>query len=479
MDKKTILVADDDAAIRTVLNHALMRAGFDVRVTSNVSTLWKWLSEGQGQAVVSDVIMPDGNAFDLLPRIRKIRPSLPVVLISAQNTLMTAIKAKEAGANEYLPKPFDLDELIRAVQRVLSSPSLTDPVALLDKQNSDQIPLVGRSSAMQEIYRLIARSMEVELPIMLFGESGTGKTLTAKTLHDYGKRKSGEFVQARLSAIPPEQIEDELFGNTDNDTTEKSLIERANQGTIYIENINALSASSQSRLMRLLVHGELLKVNAKTPINIDVRIICSSENNMETAINLGSFRRDLFHRLNVIPMHLPPLEKRLEDIADLARYFLSNPEHKENNRKHLDESAIGALKEHYWPGNIRELKNLMNRITIFYPQETIDKNIINLELGSANLSNNSDQKEHSTRFENIADATAYFVEQYFEKNTKTSKKVDLYNHFLNEFEPPVILAALKATNGNQIKAASILGLNRNTLRKKINEHDIKITKIVR
>ncbi len=212
MPAGSILVADDDTAIRTVLNQALSRAGYEVRLTGNAATLWRWVSQGEGDLVITDVVMPDENAFDLLPRIKKMRPNLPVIVMSAQNTFMTAIRASERGAYEYLPKPFDLKELIAIVGRALAEPK--ERVAnQVDESEFDSIPLVGRSPAMQEIYRVLARLMQTDLTVMISGESGTGKELVARALHDYGKRRNGPFVAVNMAAIPRDLIESELFGH--------------------------------------------------------------------------------------------------------------------------------------------------------------------------------------------------------------------------------------------------------------------------
>src|SRR6476469_423603 len=236
MPTGTILVADDDAAIRTVLNQALARAGYEVRSTGTASALWRWVAAGEGDLVVTDVVMPDENAFDVLPRIKKLRPDLPIIVMSAQNTFMTAIKASERGAYEYLPKPFDLKELMAIVSRALSRPK---PVqALANDDQPDDIPLVGRSPAMQEIYRALARLMQTDLTVMITGESGTGKELVARALHDYGKRKKGPFVAINMAAIPRDLIESELFGHergafTGANTRNAGRFEQAEGGTLF------------------------------------------------------------------------------------------------------------------------------------------------------------------------------------------------------------------------------------------------------
>ncbi|OYX87754.1 MAG: nitrogen regulation protein NR(I), partial [Azorhizobium sp. 35-67-5] len=310
MPTGSILVADDDAAIRTVLNQALSRAGYEVRSCGNAATLWRWVSQGDGDLVITDVVMPDENAFDLLPRIKKARPDLPVIVMSAQNTFMTAIRASERGAYEYLPKPFDLKELISIVGRALSEPKKADLRRVNDEQ--DNIPLVGRSPAMQEIYRLLARLMQTDLTVMIAGESGTGKELVARALHDYGKRRSGPFVAINMAAIPRDLIESELFGHekgsfTGATTRNPGRFEQAEGGTLFLDEIGDMPMEAQTRLLRVLQQGEYTTVGGRTPIKTDVRIIAATNKDLRTLIQQGLFREDLFFRLNVVPLRLPPL----------------------------------------------------------------------------------------------------------------------------------------------------------------------------
>jgi CheY-like chemotaxis protein len=260
MPAGSILVADDDTAIRTVLNQALSRAGYEVRLTGNAATLWRWVSQGEGDLVITDVVMPDENAFDLLPRIKKMRPNLPVIVMSAQNTFMTAIRASERGAYEYLPKPFDLKELIAIVGRALAEPK--ERVANhADESEFDSIPLVGRSPAMQEIYRVLARLMQTDLTVMISGESGTGKELVARALHDYGKRRNGPFVAVNMAAIPRDLIESELFGHergafTGANTRASGRFEQAEGGTLFLDEIGDMPMEAQTRLQQGSAHPD-------------------------------------------------------------------------------------------------------------------------------------------------------------------------------------------------------------------------------
>ena len=330
MPAGNILVADDDAAIRTVLNQALSRAGYEVRSTSNAATLWRWVSQGDGDLVITDVVMPDENAFDLLPRIKKVRPELPVIVMSAQNTFMTAVRASERGAYEYLPKPFDLKELIAIVGRALSEPKERARPAV-KPEDFELIPLVGRSPAMQEIYRVLARLMQTDLTVMITGESGTGKELVARALHDYGKRRSGPFVAINMAAIPRDLIESELFGHekgafTGANTRSSGRFEQADGGTLFLDEIGDMPMEAQTRLLRVLQQGEYTTVGGRTPIKTDVRIVAASNKDLRILIQQGLFREDLFFRLNVVPLRLPPLRERIEDVPDLIRHFFNQVE---------------------------------------------------------------------------------------------------------------------------------------------------------
>src|SRR5438876_1176788 len=384
MPAGSILVADDDAAIRTVLNQALSRAGYEVRSTSKAATMWSWVSQGDGDLVITDVVMPDENAFDFLPRIKKLRPELPVIVMSAQNTFMTAIRASERGAYEYLPKPFDLKELITIVGRALSEPKdrPRDQPKIEDLGN---IPLIGRSAAMQEIYRFVARLMQTDLTVMIAGESGTGKELVARALHDYGKRRTGPFVAVNMAAIPRDLIESELFGHekgafTGANARSAGRFEQAEGGTLFLDEIGDMPMEAQTRLLRVLQQGEYTTVGGRTPIKTDVRIIAASNKDLRVLIQQGLFREDLFFRLNVVPLRLPPLRERSEDVPDLIRHFFAQAEREGLPPKQLDQAGLDRLKRYRWPGNVRELENLARRLAALYPQETISAAVIDAEL---------------------------------------------------------------------------------------------------
>jgi two-component system nitrogen regulation response regulator GlnG len=482
MSAATILVADDDAAIRTVLNQALSRAGYDVRITSNAATLWRWISAGEGDLVITDVVMPDENAFDLLPRIKRIRPELPVLVMSAQNTFMTAIKASEKGAYDYLPKPFDLTELIAIVGRALSEPKRKVPRAEDDGQ--DGMPLVGRSAAMQEIYRVLARLMQTDLTLMITGESGTGKELVARALHDYGKRRNGPFVAINMAAIPRDLIESELFGHekgafTGAQARSTGRFEQAEGGTLFLDEIGDMPMDAQTRLLRVLQQGEYTTVGGRTPIRTDVRIVAATNKDLKQAINQGLFREDLYYRLNVVPLRLPPLRERAEDIADLVRHFVQMTEKEGMVPKRFDHEALDVMKSYPWPGNVRELENFVRRLTALYPQDVITREIADAELKPDTASSPAEKADARSGSVSIAQAVEENMRSYFAEFGENLPPPGLYDRVLAEMEYPLILAALTATRGNQIKAADLLGLNRNTLRKKIRELGVTVYRSAR
>jgi len=475
----TILVADDDQSIRTVLDQALSRANYTVRSTGNAATLYNWVLEGAGDLVLTDVVMPDENGLDLLPRLKKIRPEMPVIVMSAQNTLLTAIKATERGAYDYLPKPFDLKELLQVVERALSKPRKV----AADKTNTDEdedskIPLIGRSAAMQEIYRVLARLMGTDLTVMIAGESGTGKELVARALHEYGKRKNGPFVAINMAAIPKELIESELFGHekgafTGADSRAIGRFEQAQGGTLFLDEIGDMPLEAQTRLLRVLQQGEYTTVGGRTALKTDVRIIAATNRDLRQFVRQGLFREDLFYRLNVVPLRLPPLRERTEDIPDLVRHFLTLTQEEGMPVKSLDAEAFEVLKKHKWPGNVRELENLVQRLVALYSEEIIDAKIVGMELQPmANIP----AADVVPGDESLGDAVERHIAKYFAAHPGSLPPPGLYERVLREIERPLITLSLDATNGNQIRTADLLGLNRNTLRKKIRELDIQVVR---
>jgi two-component system nitrogen regulation response regulator GlnG len=475
MARGTILIADDDTAIRTVLNQALARAGYAPRATGNAATLWRWVSDGEGDVVIIDVVMPDENAFDLIPRIKKVRPDLPIIVMSAQNTLMTALTAAEKGAYEYLPKPFDLSELVAVVGRALAGQGRR-PRAQPPEKEGEELPLIGRSPAMQEIYRALARLTQTELTVMIQGESGTGKELVARVLHDFGKRRQGPFVAINMAAIPRELIESELFGHekgafTGAQTRTQGRFEQAEGGTLFLDEIGDMPLEAQTRLLRVLQQGEYTTVGGRTPIKTNVRIIAATHRDLKSQIHQGLFREDLFYRLNVVPLRIPPLRERAEDIGDLVRHFLRQAAREGLGQKSIETAAIERLKGYPWPGNVRELENFVRRVAALHAPDVLTQQIIDQELAEVLPKRGSGA---DTEPMDLSELIERYLAQYFAGFGKELPPPGLYDRIIRQVEHPLVSAALAATRGNQIRAAELLGLNRNTLRSRIKALDIRV-----
>jgi len=476
MSAPMILLADDDSAIRTVVTQALTRAGFEVKATGTAAMLWKWVEQGLGDLVITDVIMPDENGLDLIPRIKRLRQDLRIVVMSAQTTLHTAVKATERGAFEYLPKPFDINELISTVKRGLENISDVSPAASADDLE-ETLPLIGRSAAMQEVYRTLARLMPTDLTVMINGESGTGKELVARALHDYGKRKRGPFVAVNMAAIPKELIESELFGHEKGAFTGATArttgrFEQANGGTLFLDEIGDMPMEAQTRLLRVLQEGEFTTVGGHTPINADARIIAATHHDLKQLIRQGLFREDLFFRLNVVPLRLPPLRDRTQDIPELVRHFLARAKNAGLPWKTIDNAALDRLSRHSWPGNVRELENLVQRFAALYAEETISLAIVERELAEREQTPRGNGLE--IQDEGLSGSVERHLASYFAAHQNDLPANGLYDRVLREVEKPLITLTLQATRGNQVRAAQVLGLNRNTLRKKIRDLDIPV-----
>jgi two-component system, NtrC family, nitrogen regulation response regulator GlnG len=453
-----VLIADDDAAIRASVNDALARAGYSPRATGDAATLWSWISQGDGDLVITDLIMLDENPFDLLPRIKHIRPELPVIVTSAGNTFQTAITAAERGASEYLPKPFDVKELVAVVGRALREPKRAHLQARRAPDGEER-QLIGRSPAMREVCRALVRLMHTDFTVLITGETGTGKELAARVLHDYGERRNGPFVAVNMAAIPRELIEAELFVR----------FEQADGGTLFLDEIGDMPMETQTRLLQALEEGEYTPVGRRAPIRTGARILASASKRLDRQIALGLFREDLYYRLNVAPLRLPSLRERLDDIPDLIQHFLMQAEQSGLPRKTILPDALDCLKLYDWPGNVRELENLALRLTTLCAQDEIIADIIQTEIASMRPA------VQGGRHAGWAGPTEWMQDHfaaYLASFGDAPPPAGLYHRVIKEIERPLIATALAATRGNQIRAAELLGVNRNTLRKKIREYDI-------
>ncbi|SPF76403.1 Nitrogen assimilation regulatory protein [Aliiroseovarius pelagivivens] len=458
----TVLVADDDRTIRTVLTQALTRAGCRVHATGSIQTLMKWVEEGRGDVVISDVVMPDGNGLEALPRILKLRPDLPVIVISAQNTIMTAIQAAEADAFDYLPKPFDLPELMKRTARALERKRVR-PAELANPQppvarDVDDLPLVGHSPAMQELYRLVARVLNVDLPVLITGESGVGKSLIARALHDFSDRGVAPFVVATPDDLShPESVQ--------------TLLSRARDGVILFDGIQDLDDAAQGRLARVL----------DAVMENNTRVLSISQGDLGSAAATGRFRSDLYYRLAGIVIPVPPLRDRIEDIVGLAEHFLNRAAQDGLAKRQLTESAASALRAYPWPGNVRELENLISRLAVTGIDDRIASAEFEAALGTTGAQAVSVSSVGGTNGQEMADArlsdtVAQHLQRYFDLHGGALPPTGLYQRILREIELPLIEIALDATGGNQARCADLLGINRNTLRKKITELEIEVTR---
>ncbi|PZN95680.1 MAG: nitrogen regulation protein NR(I) [Alphaproteobacteria bacterium] len=463
----TIIVADDDAAIRTVVRQALIRAGYQVRLTETAAGLVKLVEEGRGDVVITDVILPDANGLDTIPQLLALRPGLRVIVMSAQNTLSTAVRATEQGAFDYLPKPFDLNELIRSVAAALEGRAETDT----GEFGGDDTPLIGRSPAMQEVYRLIARVVPNDLTVVVLGESGTGKELVARAIHDMGPRARNPFIALNMAAIPRELIESELFGHergafTGAQSRAAGKFEQAQGGTLFLDEIGDMPLEAQTRLLRVLQTGEFTSVGGNRSQRANVRIVSATNQDLLALTRAGRFREDLYYRLNVVPLTLPPLRARSEDVPALARHFLEMAANEGLPRKQLDAHAIEALRSHSWPGNVRELENLMRRLAVLERGDTITATAVVAGLGQGAA---AAALVPVVEGEGLGNAAAAHIAHYFAGFGNGLPPEGVYDRLLAEVERPLISACLDATGGNQLKAARLLGINRNTLRKKLTD----------
>ena len=445
----TVLVADDDRTIRTVLTQALTRAGCKVHATSSLTTLMRWIGEGKGDVVISDVIMPDGNGLEMLPKIAQDRPGLPVIVISAQNTIMTAIKAEEADAYDYLPKPFDLPDLMKRTARALDSRARS-AASTVEDERPDELPLIGRTAAMQSLYRVVARIMNTDLPVLITGESGTGKSLIARAIHDFSDRRTLPFI-----TVTPADLSD-LEGPA-------KVMARAKGGTIVLDEVTDLDQDAQGRVVRMM----------DAPGDHAPRFMATSQARLSDRLEGGRLREDLYYRLSGAVIEVPSLRERVEDILLLAAHFLARAEREGNPPRVLSEGAADLMRAYSWPGNVRQLENAVRRIGLTARSEEISRAEVEGVLGNQPAAQPVLGQGDG---ENLAASVSRHLQRYFDLHGNMLPPPGLYPRILREVEMPLIEIALDATGGNQAKCADLLGINRNTLRKKIKDLDILVTR---
>ncbi|MBW8745682.1 MAG: nitrogen regulation protein NR(I) [Sphingomonas sp.] len=463
-----VLVCDDDAAIRTVVREALRRAGHTVETAASAADLRRTIRTFRPQVLLTDVVLPDGNGLDLVPELLADHPHMPIIVLSAQNTFTTAMRATEQGAFDYLPKPFDLGELAQAVEDALArgpALGLED-----DAPAGEDLPLIGRSPPMQEVYRTIARVVSNDLTVLVLGESGTGKELVARAIHDFGPRKGAPFVAVNMAAIPRELIESELFGHERGAFTgaaqrTQGRFEQAQGGTLFLDEIGDMPMEAQTRLLRVLQSGEFSPVGGARAIRADVRIIAATHQELPRLIADGQFREDLYYRLNVVPVRLPSLRERGSDVGELARYFLDRAAADGLPRKQLSAKGIERLEQHSWPGNVRELENLMRRLAALTRDAVIMPALIEQQLSVGGQQAVAAVPDGA----DLGEAIEQHLARHFASYGHALPPDGLYDRILAEFERPLLRLTLAAVRGNQLKAARLLGINRNTLRKKLTD----------
>ena len=464
-----ILVAEDDKSVRLVVQQALARQGYTVQSSGTAAGLWKLIESGRGDVLISDIALPDGDALDLLPRIQQHRPDMPVIVMSARSTLLTAVKAQQTGVFEYLPKPFELRSLVEATERAVGSIGQSRPTAQAQPGVEEGGPLVGRSRPMQDIFKAMARVVGTDLTVLITGESGTGKELVARALHDLGSRRAGPFVPINMAAIPRNLVESELFGHEKGafvgaDSRMSGRFEQAEGGSLFLDEVGDMPPEAQTRLLRVLQDGEYLPVGANRPVKANVRIIAATNHNLQHLMQQGLFREDLFYRLNVVPLRLPPLRERTEDIAPLINHFQKQAAAGGLPAKRFTPEAIRALAEWNWPGNVRELENLVRRLLVLVGEDSISAEMVEAELASVRPA-----EAQPIEVDSLAESVDQHVRRYFSTLDGAAPPAGLHGRILREVEYPLIVATLEVTRGNQVKAAEILGINRNTLRKRIRE----------
>ena len=465
----SVLLVEDDRAIATVVSEALGEEGYRVTACTSIARRDALLAEAEFDVMLTDIVLEDGDGLDDIAALRSKAPAMPVIVLSAQNTLDTAVRASDSEAFEYFPKPFDLDALLRAVAQAVAR---NEAGAASTGPSDEGLPFIGRSQAMQSVYRMITKVLRNDLTVLVTGESGTGKELVAEAIHQLGSRRTGPFVAINMAAIPHDLIESELFGHERGAFTGAvaqaiGKFEQANGGTLFLDEIGDMPAEAQTRLLRALQSGSIRRVGGRNEIAVDVRIVAATNRALAPMIAAGTFREDLFYRLNVVPIELPPLRDRREDIGALSRHFLGQAESEGLSRHTITDAAVDALAALSWRGNVRELRNVVFRLALNARQDAIDRTLVEEVVAGEN---HSTEAETSDSFASALDA--FLAEASPRPGT-------LYHAALARFEKPLIEHALRSMDGNQLRAAELLGINRNTLRKKLDELEIKPERFAR
>ncbi|MDO9622407.1 MAG: nitrogen regulation protein NR(I) [Pseudomonas sp.] len=463
---ETVWIVDDDRSIRWVLEKALQQEGMTTQSFDSADGVLSHLTRQQPDVIVSDIRMPGSSGLELLARIRELYPRLPVIIMTAHSDLDSAVASYQGGAFEYLPKPFDVDEAVslvkRAYQHAQEQQGLQVPV---EQPRTPEI--IGEAPAMQEVFRAIGRLSHSNITVLINGESGTGKELVAHALHRHSPRAASPFIALNMAAIPKDLMESELFGHEKGAFTgaanqRRGRFEQADGGTLFLDEIGDMPADTQTRLLRVLADGEFYRVGGHTPVKVDVRIIAATHQNLETLVQEGKFREDLFHRLNVIRIHIPRLSDRREDIPTLARHFLARAALELAVEPKLLKSETEDYLQHLpWPGNVRQLENTCRWITVMASGREVHVSDLPPELLS--------QPQDSAPVNNWEQALRQWADQALARG-----QTDLLDSAVPAFERIMIETALKHTAGRRRDAALLLGWGRNTLTRKIKELGMKV-----
>ena len=476
---KKILVVDDDKSIRLVLSTALTRSGFLVKTSATTAGYLGLLNADKFDVMITDVGLPDGDTLDSLPKIQSLNPNMKIIVISAKSTLITAVRAEKKGAFYYFPKPFDLDELIGLVNKIFESSDLLDENKFIESQNLapekpslyDSGPIIGKSRIMQDTFKIIARLIKSNITVLINGEIGTGKKLLAKSIHDLTFSSKKNFIKLNIKNL--RIINEELsnyFNNKIQDTSYINDFKNFDGGTIFIDQVCEASLIEQHELLNFIENFDLRKKHFSKESS-PTRIIVTSKKNLLKLVEKGDFREDLYYKLNVMPIFLPPLRKRLEDIPNLINHFINLFNNRNTTKLSIDNLALNFLKSYNWPGNIQELKNLIERLSLSLTNNKITLSEVQSQLNSSFEINDNDE---SVTLENLIDKR---VSKFISSINDNITKMNVYDDFIKTVEKPLIENILNYTRGNQIKASSILGLNRNTLRKKISELGVTVRKV--
>lgn len=466
--KENIWVVDDDRSIRWVLEKALSKANMEVRTFEEADSVIRALERGQPDAIISDVRMPGMDGLAMLDKIHANYPDLPIIIITAHSDLDSAVSAYQGGAFEYLPKPFDVDEAVELTRRAAKHHKEISQEKEIVSEPLQETEIIGEAASMQEVFRAIGRLSRSNITVLINGESGTGKELVAEALHRHSPRADNAFIALNMAAIPRDLMESELFGHekgafTGAQSQRKGRFEQADGGSLFLDEIGDMPAELQTRLLRVLSDGEFYRVGGHSPVKVDVRIIAATHQNLEQRVEKGDFREDLFHRLNVIRIHIPALRERSEDIRILAKHFLQSAAAElDMETKTLDNESLKYLEKLEWRGNVRQLQNTCRWLTVMAPGQEVHLDDLPPEL-----------LNKETKIQVSGDWIK--VLQHWAEQQLANGEKDLFDKATPEFERVMIQTALRSAGGRRQDAAKLLGCGRNTLTRKIKELDMDDT----